>query len=151
MQFTGGNLYTIDRDFHPFDTSSLPNLSISSAFVRYVGTADANDADGVSLHVVESTQASVNTLATSDWTLIGSVSFGSIAKASWNQSGNNDVNLNASGIAKIIAGGDTKLGAITDRDLNNSAPTGVNIFGISSVGTIVLSVTGTLGDSSYFM
>lgn len=148
-QFSGGN-YALDRDYHPFVTSSLPaNANIISAFISYQGTAGTQNADSFSLIVVKSTQASFTTLATSDWGNVGSTSFGSITAASWNAAGTNTVNLNASGIANINKAGTSGFAAIGSSDFNNSAPSGVNIVGISSVGTIVLSVTYGANNNNY--
>jgi hypothetical protein len=144
-----GSTYTIDRIFHPFDTSSLPDAAgITSSFIRYVGTADNNNADNIFLSPVQSVQSSFTTLATSDWNNIGSVLYGGFTKALWNQSGNNDVILNSDGIGNISLTGYSGFACRTDRDVSGTQPTGVNVFGISSVGTIVLDVQFTTTSTS---
>lgn len=142
--FTGGN-YILDRDYTPYDTSSLPdNAVISSSFIRYTGNAGTTDTDSFALFVVKSTQSDMTNLVTGDWTNIGSTSFGTITAASWNASGSNDITLNTSGIANISLTGTSGFCAIGNRDFNNSAPTGVNILGFTSTNDMLLSVTYTL-------
>lgn len=141
VSLIGGN-YTVDRNFHPFDTSSLPDLAvITSAFVRYVGTAGGTQVDTVSLNVVQSTQSNMSLLATGDWNSIGSLTYGSIGMGAWNASGNNDITLNSNGRGNINLTGFSGFACRTDKDQNGVAPTGIDDVGISSIGTIVLSAT----------
>jgi len=145
-----GPNYVIDRYFFHFDTSSIPeNATIVSAFLRILGsnTSSANaDSDGITL--VASTVTSDTTLATSDWANIGATQFiTALTFASFNTTGNNDLTLNASGLAAIVLNAHSKFAIITSRDLSSSAPTGLNNQTFDQSGTL-LSVTYSVPDAS---
>lgn len=142
--FTAGE-YRVDHGFIHCDSSSLPDLAtISSAFVRVNGSLGANP-DTLTLHVVSSTAA--NTPTAADWANIGATSFGSVAFASF-ATGNNDISLDASGIANISLTGYSKFGLRTDRDINNSAPAGTNYVNITQ-SNCLLSVTYEVPSDGY--
>lgn len=147
--FTAGT-YRVDHGFIHCDSSSLPeSATITSAFIRVNGSLGANP-DTLTLHVVASTAA--NTPTAGDWANIGSTSFGSVAFSSF-ASGNNDIALDSNGIATISLTAFSKFGLRTDRDINNSAPTGTNYVNITQ-SNCLLSVTYSLpssGSTAFFM
>lgn len=139
--FTAGEYY-IDRDFVRFATGSIPdNATIVSAFIRINGSLGA-DNNSQSVHIVGSTGA--DTITTADWANVGTTDFGSKTFASF-ITGNNDIALNASGLAALSLTGDTKFALRGTADLANSAAGGANF--ILSTDPIVLSVTYTIPDS----
>lgn len=136
--------YRIDRGFMHFNTAALPDTAtITSAFVRINGSAGA-DADTVTGHIVSSTAASPPTA--SDWANIGATSFGSYVFAGF-PTGNKDVTLDTNGIANISLTGLSKFGLRTNRDIDDSAPTGTNYINITQ-GNCLISITYTLPSSS---
>lgn len=143
--FDGTN-YAIDRFFFHFDITSIPtNATIVSAFLRVVGTNTTNtNVDSDSVTIVQSTVTSNTTIVQGDWTNIGSTSYGSLAFASYNNAGNNDITLNATGVAAIQSalGGHVKMGGRTAKDISNTTPSGANQQTFS--GTGLLSVTYTV-------
>lgn len=135
--------YFIDRDFCRFATSSLPDTAIIiSAFIRINGSK-GDDNNSQSVHVVSSTGA--DTITTADWANVGSTDFGNKTFTSF-ITGNNDIDLNATGLSNIVLTGDTKFALRGTMDLNNSAVEGTNF--ILSTDPIVLSVTYTLPTSN---
>jgi len=153
-----GGLYYSSRGFFPFDTSALGSgATISSATVnQYIEVTAINNADSDSLSVVQTSQASTSSLANSDF---GSVTFtdgGNKTLASFSVANQYWVwTLNATGLTYINKTGFSKLGIISLREINNSAPTGINqLTGLwyfsDNTGTSkdpYLSVTYTAGAS----
>lgn len=136
--------YTFDRYWFHFDTSSLPdNATVTSAFLRLPGTATTNNnADTDTIGIYQSTVVSDTLLAITDWTNWGATLLGSLAFGSYNNAGNNDIALNASGIALVSLSGYTKLMVMTTKDHAATPPTGLNNETFSSTG-LLLSVTYT--------
>lgn len=147
--FDGTN-YGINRFYYDYDTSALTSgATISSAFHRQHGTSTSfSNVNSESVVIVSNSVTSTTTLANSDWANIGSTSFGSLAFASWSQSGNNDITLNASGLANISKTSVSKFASTTDLDLNNTTPTGANYCTFDSW---LLSVTYTLSGGAFFL
>lgn len=142
-QFDGAN-YNFFRFWLHFDTSSIPdNAVIVSAFLRLPGTATAfTNANSDSIGVYSSTVTTDTTIADTDWTKFGATLLGSVALASYNQAGNNDIALNASGLALINLTGYTKLMVMTTQDHAATVPTGTNNVTFNATG-LILSVTYT--------
>jgi len=121
--------WEVDKGFTLFDTSSIPDGdTISSATMSYYQHTAGNNVntDGDTAHVVSAAPASNTNLVAGDFTTAGSASYGSLAFASWTNDAYNDISLNASGIAAISKTGVTKFALRSQRDIDNSAPTGVN-------------------------
>ncbi len=112
---------TINRGIFTFDTSALNNLnSVLSAFFSVFGASISTGLGNDEFHVVSSTPASNNNLVTSDYSQLGTTSFGNIVGGSWITTGYNDVALNASGLSNLVLTGISKFGARGVWDLNNS-------------------------------
>lgn len=123
--------YYVQRTFWPFDSSSLgSSATISSATFSLYGTTTTADADSVSIGVIQTTQTDPTSLAVGDYDnlTLNSPTEGAtrISAASWNTAAYNDFALNASGLSWIDKTGYTKLGCRISRDIDNSAPTGLN-------------------------
>lgn len=134
--------YFFYRFWFHFDTSAIPTgSSIISAFLRLPGTSTSNNnTNSDTIGVYQSTVSSNTSLTTGDWNNYGSTLLGSIAMASYNSSGNNDIALNSSGIALISDSGYTKIMCMTTQDHASTPPTGYNNQTFSTTG-LVLSVT----------
>lgn len=141
--FDGSN-YSLDRLFTTWDTSSLTtSATITSAFERIVGTGGTTNGDTCTLILVTHTTASNTVLATSDWSNIGNTTLGSVTFAGFATGGNNDITLNGTGLAAISKTTYTKIGARSDKDISNTAPSVDNhITFNAAIG--YLSVTYTL-------
>ncbi len=142
--------YDINRHFDPFDTSTLPDHCTvvlgAGTFLRLVGDGTAvQDADTETLHIVASNQNDPTNLVLADYDQLGTISFGSMLVSAWNANGNNDIQLNAAGIAAISKTGYTKFGLRFGRDIANTAPTGGNrvIFTIATVALYITYGEGT--------
>lgn len=148
--------YTIYRCFLPFDTSALSAEATITAATLTLTAADAVlNADTCSHTFIQTTQASNTVLGTADYNKVGSTEGASrYAYASW--TGANVITLNATGRGWISLSSYTNLGVISNRDLDNSAPTGANQANMvpSENGTPanrpILNVTYTLPSASGF-
>lgn len=147
-QSVGGVANSIDinyffyRFWFHFDTSAIPTgSSIISAFLRLPGTSTSNNnANSDTIGIYQSTVSSNTSLTTGDWSNYGSTLLGSLAMASFNNAGNNDIALNDSGIALISDSGYSKFMIMTTQDHASTPPTGKNNQTFSTTG-LVLSVT----------
>lgn len=152
--FTSQNLfssiYSIDRAFLPFDTSSIPsNALITSASLSvYVTTVSGllNDDGYDYVNVVQTSQPSSTTFTTADYDLVGAISnppTGSTAKdvmTDFTASAYNTFTLNSTGLGWIKVNGQnsacgtskgtTCLGLREGHDIQNVAP-GVGGQGIT--------------------
>lgn len=148
--YDGAN-YTFTRNWFHYDITSIPaNATIISAFFRLPGTNTHNaNTNTDTLTVVKSTVSSNDTLATSDWTNFDTTSFGTLAFASYNNAANNDITINATGIAYLqtVVAGHAKLAVVTSRDLSNSTPTGFNVETANYTGQI-LSITYSIPEAT---
>ena len=126
-RLVAGNYYVSFTE-HLYDTSSLTaSATISSANEQLFGTNLAfTNTDSDSVVLVSSNPASNTNYTDSDFPNRGATSFGSLAFASWSQTGYNTITLNASGIAAISLTSITKFAHRTLNDLNNTTPTGDN-------------------------
>lgn len=100
----------MQRAFVLFDTASLPSNSIvTDAYVDiYSNGFKYNYLGETTLDIVSSNPASNTALSISDYSSIGSTSFGSISYSNF-QSGYNRFTLNASGISNVSIGGVSKF------------------------------------------
>lgn len=122
-----GGYYKLIRGYFPFDlTGQIPaGAVITDVTLRLWCVAKASGAGG-SIGIVASTQASNTTLATSDFSQVGSTEYATRVNFSTPTTGAyNDFPLNATGIAAANAalGGVFKLALRSSRDIDNSAPT----------------------------
>lgn len=138
--------YRIWRGFQAWSLA-IPGAIITAADIVLNASIVARSDD---VYAVAGSQASTSTLALSDYSLVGSTSFGSVAIGA--STGNKTITLNASGIAHINVNGTTKFAFLQDSDFedNRSAnsTTGTsefNAFGSYESGTApILNVTYTL-------
>lgn len=118
QEVDGDDEYRISRVFTTFDTSPLGvGATISAATLSLRGSSEQGT---VTIHCVESTQASNNALTTADFDQAGTTSFANVS--SWNTSGFNAFVLSAAGRAIISLTGVSKYAFRTDKDLNDSTP-----------------------------
>lgn len=104
-----------------FDTSSIPDgATITSASLFLYGTSKANGLGKPDLHIVGGSPSTTFDLIPSDYSALGSISFGSIDYDSFSTSGYNEIVLNAAGINQIDDSGVTCYGARLSWDLFNS-------------------------------
>ena len=114
--------YNIFRAFlGAFDTSDLDDAAvITSGRLRVYGNAKISAGSVV---LVEATPASDGSLATSDFSQVGTTELSSrIAVSSLSTTGYNDFTLNAAGLAAINKTGVTRLALRMVADVDNSAP-----------------------------
>jgi len=144
-----GSNYGFDRNFFHFDISSIPaNATIVSAFFRLPGTNTSNNnVDSDTIGIYQSTVSTNTSVASGDWTNFGATLLGSLAMASYNNAGNNDMALNSSGLALLQAaiGGYAKLMLMTTKDHGATQPTGKNNQTFTTTG-LLLSVTYSIPD-----
>lgn len=155
--YSDATLALINRGFLTFDTSDLPdNMVATAAKLKLRGTSVVGTVGAVCL--VASNQASPTTLATSDYSLVGTTEFASrINISSWNTSGYNEFTLNAAGLAAINATGYTKFALRHSSDLDNSSPASpaaASYYPVERTGTsedpvleITYALTGAGADS----
>ncbi len=149
----------IKRGFYPTNTSGIDDGDTidSASLYLYTGYWGANgNADTTSIDVVQTSQASTTTLATTDF---GSVTFtdgGNKAISTFSGSGAyGAIALNATGLTYITKTGTTKIGCLVALDTDNTAPTGDNkIYPSSSEDSSTtrdpyLSVTSTPAGTNY--
>lgn len=117
------NLFGIlQRSIVLFNTTSLAG-TILSGVLRLVPWAVAGPVTGLgdtSVEIVSSNPASDSAIAASDFTTLGSVSFGSLDISDMAGDVDQDFVLNAAGLAALAPGAITKLGMILGWDLNAS-------------------------------
>jgi hypothetical protein len=151
--------YSAQATYFAFDTSSIPaDATITGAKLKLYGYAGykASLLGKADLVVVESLQLGNSTLATSDWTRMGSEVFGRIGYDSFSDSSFNDISLATS---SIVVGGTTKLCAFLDWFIegydggwSGGGYTQYVIYLADEAGTSkdpVLEVTYTTEDVSY--
>lgn len=121
--------------FGTFDTSAIgASGTVTSAKLRLYGNGTKqNDLGGnFDTHVSAAAQAAANAVANTDWPSRGATSFGSLAYASWDSGGWNEITFNGSGLAAINKTGITELCARFGDDMNGSF-TGVWGSGLTSI------------------
>jgi len=145
------NVYDLCRYIITFDTSDIPdNAVITSAFIRIAGTGKG-DAHTETLNVVGATPADASSIVIGDYDQLGTTVFGSITLADFNASGNNDISLNASGLANISKTGYSSFGLTISADTEDS-PAGTNgvDYITSTRGSNKLSVTYSVPAGGFF-
>lgn len=127
-----GGLYYSNRGFFPFDTSVLGSgATVTGATMgQYIEVSAVYNTNSDSLSVVQTSQASTSSLATTDF---GSVTFTdggsktlasfSVANQYWTWT------LNGTGLGWINKTGFTKIGLMSLNEINNTTPTGLNQLG----------------------
>lgn len=146
--------YRIARGFFHFNTASIPdNATITSAFIRLPGTSTRFvNTNTTTLDIVASTVVSNTVLADTDFDLRGTTVWGELLLSAWNQAGNNDIPLNATGLSNISLSGYSKFAITNSRDTDNSAPTGANSVTFdTTAANQILSVTYTVPESGLLM
>ncbi|MDI6791952.1 MAG: PQQ-binding-like beta-propeller repeat protein, partial [bacterium] len=117
--------YYVYRASIPFDTGLLPdNCTITGATLYLYGyDADYSYTD-FDIEIVQSNQASVSSLALSDFGSFGTTSGGSLNSSNWqDNNGINSITFNATGLSWINKGGATKIGFRSSRDISQTTPT----------------------------
>ena len=148
-----GSAANCARAFIPSDTSGLTSSAAISAttFNWFITTINAVT-QFTQLSIVSSTQASGTTLATTDYSLVGSTTFCDKLISALTDDTNNVFTLNATGIAAISKTSYTKMAVRSDADLTNTfTPAGasdgvVNGYGSShATGKPYYAITYTVG------
>jgi len=144
--------YIINRWYFNYDTSAIPDsATIASAFLRIPGSATSIRYDnGYTIGVYENTTGSNTTLDVSDWKKWNTTLFGSLALSSYSGAANNDIALNAAGLAIVSKSSYTKLFGNLVEDVANATPTGFNNATFNLTGQL-LSVTYTVGGAALLM
>lgn len=116
-----------DRSFMPFDTRVLGGATILSATISLYRDDSIDtfaNVDTTTIEIIKTTEADPTTLSVNDMQNVTLVSIGSVALSA-TASGSYSV-ITISDLTAINPGGYSKLGAVTGRDLSNTAPTGRN-------------------------
>jgi hypothetical protein len=104
---------------YSFDTSGIGvGNNVDAATLSIHSPSLLTGLGDVDIHIVESTQANNNNLATSDYQQFNTTSFGSINTTAWVTSAFNPFTLNAAGRSFIDVAGVTPFAEITAWDLN---------------------------------
>lgn len=155
--YKSGSVYYIDRTFLLFDTSSIPNSATITAATLALyknATAISND-DSSSACLVSSSPATNTDIITDDYDQVGTTRFANdVTYASMSINNWFTFTLNATGLAAISKTGVTKFAVRDKRDLDNTAPTGINsiICNSADAGSNkpTLTVTYSGGQSLFF-
>lgn len=124
--------YYSSRGFFPIDTSSITSASTITAATmsQYIEVSSKYDTNSDSFAVIQTSQASTSTLATTDFGAVTFTNGGSKTIASFSVANQYWVwTLNATGLTYINKTGFSKLGLLSLNEINNSAPTGLNQLG----------------------
>ena len=136
------NNFQLSRGFFWFNTASLgQGATISAAVFRHPAITNNTNDEAITVHVVGHT-GTETTIATGDFDLIGTTSYGSVLMSGLSTSVTTDISLNATGLAAINKGGNTAIGLIGSLDKDNTTPTGINQYTITPTDP-VLEVTYT--------
>ncbi len=137
--YTSGGNYLIRKFLTFFDTSALTAGAVVSSASEFVYRSEGNgDADSTSYNIFASSLASNVSVTTSDGSFSScnttgqatGLAYGSISNAAYNE-----WVLNGTGIGNIALAGVTKFCMRTQRDVDNSAPTGINQIGFLTADT----------------
>lgn len=143
------------RSFFPFDLASLSGATITAAtFNVYVISRITAGSMASSLYLCGSSQASISSLATSDFSTAGSTEFATThpTVASVSTGAYLSLTLNASGLAALTPGGTAKLCVRNSYDWSNTDPSydfsanydGLTIDTSEDTNKPYLSITYTL-------
>jgi hypothetical protein len=126
-QMLATTTYTIYRNAFVFNTSWLPDdCTITSAVltVNSISDISTTDFDVVIMHDASDTHPT-DTPTTADYDrTIYSSNGGSKNTSTWTAVGDNDIDLNATGLGWINKTGNTRLVLMSSRDIDGTAPTG---------------------------
>ncbi|MBU1131529.1 hypothetical protein KJ840_05355, partial [Patescibacteria group bacterium] len=143
--------YQLGRVFLPFNTSDLPDESLTVTQTQLRLTVNPPVNDRLGLIVVSSNQTNINSLQASDYGTVGNVEYGSF----WmSDPGTYTQNLNSAGRAWVNQTGWTKYALRGDFDFDNQAPTDANynIVRMSEWSNVdqrpLLTITYVLNNSS---
>lgn len=110
----------------PFDLSAIPSGAIiSAAVLRLYATAKTDTVSGATLKAVQSSQASITTLATSDWSSLRGttvISDDAPTFTSLSTGAYNEWDLNATGLALLSPGGTLKVAMRNGLDIAATYP-----------------------------
>ena len=120
--YFSGSTYKIYRDFYSFDTSAIGGDTIDSATFTIYAKESTNSAGVGTVELVEGTQASTTSLATSDYNAIGSTIYAPHVAIADSTQSDRTWTLNATGEAAINGSGTTKMSLRTSLDLDNTTP-----------------------------
>lgn len=113
--------YSLDRSIICFDTSELPSDAvIESAAIRLHGAYKTNTLGSSGLHITSASPQSTATLAASDYSRLGTTSYGSISYSSFSDANWNSIELNQNGIDHINKDGVTAYGVRLGWDLSGN-------------------------------
>jgi hypothetical protein len=152
---TTGDAYDIlMRGIFLFDTSSIPDSdTITSATFSFASPAKYNNAGFTSTssldpHVVGSTPASNTSVTSSDYSQLGTTSFGSVAYDSvvTDSSTYNDISLDSNGMAAVSTTAVTKYGIRCGADFSDTSPAHTVAGQNASVHFIIADTSGTSAD-----
>ena len=158
MDCQDGTTPLIYRGYTPFDTSALTSdatITAGGNNLQLYFTSRTNPSS-LSFCVFASTQASNTTLATSDYSLVGSTQLITpVTYASLTLNAMNTLTLNTSGDSNISKTGWSKFSHRSSADYNNSTPGGNNAYQFTGSGANapILTVTYTLpaaGGGAFF-
>ena len=129
--------FFIQRPFFVFDTSTLPDDATVTAAELRVYRDDAIDTfvntDTCTMHIVPQAQTDPLELGTAgDYTSITNTSKGSLLFSGTSNGAYAAITL--TDLTQVNITGYTKLALITDRDLNNTVPTGGNQIAFQAFG-----------------
>ena len=153
-------LYFIHRLFLPFDTRGIPaGSTINSASLKLYrddGEYSFSNAQSTAITVVLSNEASPTSLATSDYSLPGTTSGGSINFSSTSNGSYATISLNATGLTWITANGYTLLAVRCALDISNTSPGGDNSIGFqnrteANPPTLTISYTPPASNGAFFL
>lgn len=145
----GAGNFTGTRTLLFFDTSSLTSGAvISSAKIVHPAIANNTNTDAITVHLVTHTAPST-TIEAGDYDAVGATSFGSVLMSGLSTSLTTDIALNATGIAAISKTGNTAIALRTNRDIDNSEPTGYNEY-TATLANFDLVIEYTLPTSGFF-
>lgn len=116
---TSNQFGALTRSIFLFDTSSIPSgATIVSASLRIPTVAKLNNLGSDDIIVVSSNPASTSSLATGDFSTLGSTSFGSISYSNFTPNSTAQISLNSFGLANITKGGISKFGLVNGWDFS---------------------------------
>ena len=144
---SGDSSQYIFRSFFSFSLSGLPSgATVTAATLNLYGVAGGGSGAGGSLAPYSGSQASTSTLATSDFSAVGSTAYATgINFSSWSTAGYNSFTLNSTGLAALesAAGSTVKLSFRSSFDASDSKPTANQWSGCLAYTT---EQTGTSND-----
>jgi len=127
----GGPTYLCYHGYLPFVTSDLPDdITITSASY-FLYLTEVTDTDTVSLVTVQSSQASITELATTDYNNCGALDSPTegasrVAYSTLSITQYNEIPLDATGFTFIDSEGNTLIGMRDSKDVDDATPSGGN-------------------------